>query len=63
MFLGIRTGTALFKRSQVMATCSSNKREQIKLRRVCSNVEVILTTDVSLKFMYTTFAKPVYTIE
>ena len=63
MFFGIRTGTALFKRSHVLTACPSDKREQLKLRRVCSIVEVILTTDVSLKFMYTTCAKSVYTIE
>ena len=63
MFLGNWTGTALFKRSQVLTPYPSDKREQIKLRRVCSIVEVTLTTDVSLKFMYMTFANSVYTIE
>lgn len=63
MLLGTRKGTVLFKRSQVLTACPSDKREQLKLRRVCSFVEVILTTDVSLKFMYMTFAKSVYTID
>jgi len=63
MFLGIRTGTVLFKRSQVLTDCPSDKREQMKLRRVCSFVEVILTTDVSLKFMYMTYAKSAYTTD
>ena len=56
MFLGIRMGTVLFKSSQAVTACPSDKREQPTLRRVCSIVEVTLTTDVSLNFMYRTFA-------
>jgi hypothetical protein len=63
MFLGIRMGIVLFKRSLALTACPSDKREQLTLRRVCSIVEVILTTDVSLNFMYMTFAKSVYTIQ
>ena len=51
MFLDIRTSTFFSERSQVLTACPSDKREQMKLRWVQSIVEMILTKDVSIKYI------------
>ena len=63
MFPSIRTSTAVCEGSQVLPACPFDKRELLKRRWVWSIVEIILKTEVSLKFLYMLFTKSVYTIQ